>query len=334
MIEVLKKVVEEPPKAPQGIERDLGVIVMKCLEKAPGDRYATAATLADDLEKWLRGEPISARPAGRIDRVVKWVRRSPAKAALFAVSVVCLALAAWVVFEPEPPFHPGPGFVRARLNEPVDILALMKPPFDVYGTWKREEGVLISTPVKGGTKNLRVPLALPVLVSGGYNLRTEFSVDGEGFIKAGDGPIWLLCAGERRFQLVMLSKNGCFCPECLTGGTGIPVASTAKVPHPLGAVTGLFMVRGVNATLNGTGVFRHRVNAGQKQVMDLSVRLLPGGEVSVQVRLNDKPLIDWRGPQADLSQNANSAMVTPPFSLHLVGGFQQALRCSLMTLTQ
>ena len=70
MIEVLKKVVEEPPKAPQGIERDLGVIVMKCLEKAPGDRYGSAAALADDLERWQRGEPISAREAGVAERVV------------------------------------------------------------------------------------------------------------------------------------------------------------------------------------------------------------------------------------------------------------------------
>lgn len=333
MIEVLKKVVEEPPKAPQGIERDLGVIVMKCLEKAPGDRYGSAAALADDLERWQRGEPISAREAGVAERVVKWVRRRPSKAAMGVLGGVCVALAAWVVFEPEPGFDPGAGFVKAKRGEPVDLLALMKPPYDVYGTWSQKEGALVSTPVMGGTKSLRVPVALPVRATGGYDLRTEFSVDGSGIIKGGDGPIWLVCAGEARFQVVMITTNGCQCPECLKGGKGKPVASTAKVPHPLGAVSGLYLIQGKNAVTNGTGVFRHRVPAGQKQVMELRVRLLAGDEVNVQVRLNGRKLIDWSGPRSDLSQNAASSKVTPPFSVHLVGGFRRALRCHAMTFT-
>lgn len=72
-------------------DHDLEVICLKCLEKEPARRYASAAELADDLERWLRSEPVLARASTAWERGAKWMRRHPAKAAL-AVLVPLLLL--------------------------------------------------------------------------------------------------------------------------------------------------------------------------------------------------------------------------------------------------
>jgi hypothetical protein len=332
MIAVLKKVVEELPKAPQGIERDLSVIVMKCLEKSPASRYASAAALADDLEHWLHGEPIMARPAGRIERVVKWTRRSPYQAALWAMGVVCLALAAWVVFEPEPPFHPGPGFVPVEVGKPLDAIALLRAPFDGAGFWKKQNGVIVSVPAAADQVSARPALRLPVHVTGDYDLHVEFEVTGEGFIKGGEGPVFILSAGERKFQLILCAKSGCSCPDCVTGGTGEPVASTAGLPHPIGPVSGLSLIKGAGFVTNGTGFFQHRLREGGRQKVDVRVRL-HGREATVQADYNGNARVNWRGPLADLSTNDGAEKVAQAVSFLLVGGYTKELRCPVFTIT-
>jgi tetratricopeptide (TPR) repeat protein len=72
---------------------DLETICLKCLQREPQKRYATAADLADDLARSLRGEPIRAKPAAWHERLVKWARRNPALAGLVLVSAVFLVTA-------------------------------------------------------------------------------------------------------------------------------------------------------------------------------------------------------------------------------------------------
>src|SRR5207237_256587 len=72
------------------VPRDLEVICLKCLHKEPEKRYGGAAELADDLQRWLDGEPIRARAVSRRERAVKWVRRNPLLAAMTAVVVLAL----------------------------------------------------------------------------------------------------------------------------------------------------------------------------------------------------------------------------------------------------
>jgi WD40 repeat protein/serine/threonine protein kinase len=89
-----------PPRRLQPlVDRDLETICLKCLQKEPAKRYASALGLAEELRRYLAKEPILARPTGSLERAVKWMRRRPVDAALLAavvlVTVVGFALVLW-----------------------------------------------------------------------------------------------------------------------------------------------------------------------------------------------------------------------------------------------
>jgi tetratricopeptide (TPR) repeat protein/tRNA A-37 threonylcarbamoyl transferase component Bud32 len=81
LLELVKTADPVPPSRLQPkVPRDLETICLKCLQKEPVKRYATAEALADDLRRFTAGEPIRARPVGLLERGVKWARRHPARA--------------------------------------------------------------------------------------------------------------------------------------------------------------------------------------------------------------------------------------------------------------
>jgi WD40 repeat protein/tRNA A-37 threonylcarbamoyl transferase component Bud32 len=90
--EMFMQVLEQPPKPPRSlkatINRDLETISLKCLAKESGKRYRSAEALAEDLERWLAGEPIKARPSSVLERGMKWVKRRPAAAAFIVTAVL------------------------------------------------------------------------------------------------------------------------------------------------------------------------------------------------------------------------------------------------------
>jgi len=98
VMEVLRQVREVDPPRPStilpGLDRNLETICLKCLEKDPGRRYASAEALAEDLDRWLNGEPIAARPVGRLERAWLWARRNPAVATAGGLAVAGLVAVA------------------------------------------------------------------------------------------------------------------------------------------------------------------------------------------------------------------------------------------------
>ncbi len=90
VIETLEAVGQADPVRPRQLQgalpRDLETICLKCLAKVPGRRYPSAGALADDLDRFLDGRPILARPASATERLTKWVRRHPATAASLGVA--------------------------------------------------------------------------------------------------------------------------------------------------------------------------------------------------------------------------------------------------------
>jgi tetratricopeptide (TPR) repeat protein len=91
---VFRQILHEEPRPPRqlndAIPRDLETICLKAMAKEPARRYPSAAELAADLRRWQHGEPIHARPAGRVEKLWRWVRRNPRVAALSAALVLVL----------------------------------------------------------------------------------------------------------------------------------------------------------------------------------------------------------------------------------------------------
>ncbi|HEY7002438.1 MAG TPA: protein kinase [Candidatus Udaeobacter sp.] len=116
--ETIKLLLDTEPRQPRSlnpkIDRDLSTVCLKCLEKDPNRRYSSALGLAEDLERWLKHEPILARRTGIFTRGRKWVRRNPTSALLAASLVALAAAGAWIISKSE--------FIRHPLTTGIAVL--------------------------------------------------------------------------------------------------------------------------------------------------------------------------------------------------------------------
>src|SRR5881296_933636 len=116
--ETIKLLLDTEPRPPRllnpKIDRDLSTICLKCLEKDPKRRYPSALALAEDLECWLKHEPIQARRTGLFARGKKWVQRNPSSALLVACLVALAAAAGWIVWKSE--------FIRQPVTTGIAVL--------------------------------------------------------------------------------------------------------------------------------------------------------------------------------------------------------------------
>jgi serine/threonine protein kinase/cytochrome c-type biogenesis protein CcmH/NrfG len=108
--ETIKLLLDTEPKKPRllnpKIDRDLSTICLKCLEKDPKRRYSSALALTEDLERWLKHEPIQARHTGVFTRGRKWVRRNPTSALLTASLIALVVAVGWIILKSEVIHYP------------------------------------------------------------------------------------------------------------------------------------------------------------------------------------------------------------------------------------
>ncbi len=138
-LETLRQVIDEEAAPPRqlnpSIDRDLETICLKCLQKEPSRRYDSAHALADDLRRYIQGEPIQARPIGTLGRVWRWCRRKPAMATAVGLAatffVVGSVVSTVLLFE-----------TRAALKQSEEDFDSAQEAVDYFFTVFSEEGLL------------------------------------------------------------------------------------------------------------------------------------------------------------------------------------------------
>lgn len=142
------QVIHDAPPSPRKfnsrLSRDLETITLKCLEKDPQLRFATAQEVSEELGRYLRGEPITARPVGRIHRAWRWSQRHPVQAWIVAGILALVAILAGVVYEVNGRFH-ARELTRGLMEAREDAVLNFADELQHYTRWATRELGSIAT---------------------------------------------------------------------------------------------------------------------------------------------------------------------------------------------
>jgi hypothetical protein len=238
LLQVLDRDPPRPSRLNPKVPRDLETVCLKCLEKSVTRRYGSARELADDLGRFLRHEPIKARPVGRLRRTWAWAQRRPwvltAAASLLVVGLVCFAYGMWTKLQEA---HWDALLLEAKVErlsgrpeaslERLRQAAQMRPDPRLY-----QEGLEVLLAQGKGAR--RIPMAPGVVkalndwaATPKYNRGIEMSQDGRVLLISREGKSLLLetASGRVLFErqkpdCMALSPQGKFLAENRLGDAG------------------------------------------------------------------------------------------------------------------
>jgi len=230
ILQVLHQEPEKPRSLNPHINRDLETICLKCLQKEPERRYASAAELADDLQRFTNGEPIKARPITQIERLRRWAKRrkimvSVISGTLIGLVASLLVAGAWFMTHPaqsggpanESPAADSSNSTGSKFQIPLDFPALVS--IRVADLWKTETS-------KGFRRQIGANLG-PLLdrVEGDVGLKPENIEEVVFLIRAFNPELPVDINLTRSFPVVIISTNADFHREAVRDWvepTGVP----------------------------------------------------------------------------------------------------------------
>ncbi len=298
VVQILQDEPPSPRKLQTRIPRDLETICLKCLEKAPGKRYQTAAELAAELGRFLRGEPIVARPIGRPARLARWCRRNPLPAALWVVGALLLVVATAGYLSTSRALHQVVDAQRERALAQVDALRraeISQVPYLIEGLKPFRDEIVpqlrqsLRQPHVDEKERLRLSLAMVAEDQGQVAYLSDRLLSAEPaellVIRAALLPhcdelaagMWRIvddpaAAKERRFRAVC--ALAAFDPESPRWkNAGKPAAEALVAENPLVAVTWVEALRPVRQSLLPVlqAVFRDRRRGDAERLLATGV---------------------------------------------------------------
>src|SRR5579883_3108907 len=138
---------ELPSRRRPGLARDLEAICLKCLEKEPKQRYPSAAALAEDLQRWLDGQTIQARPMRCYHRALRKIRRNPATFTAIGVLIVLIVLLSSLPYLLDPQRKVERFQTRLRRGETVTLIGQTGGP--AWSRWPLRPGALVTAGAGG-----------------------------------------------------------------------------------------------------------------------------------------------------------------------------------------